>query len=143
MTTPNAEETWWEVTLSTGLILRLPAPSTIIGDAKQPEQDGTVRLLKALIDPAKAMLNAKNSVKERVVSSVSTKGQQYVVDIADALMIKVITISPERLTAALLKARQSQETSSRPGQERASLSDDQENPSGPSIGARIRRPTRH
>jgi hypothetical protein len=144
VTTPtNAEETWWHVTYPNGSILQLPAPSRTIGDAQQPEQDGTVRLLKELLDPAKALINAKNSVKERVISSVSRSGRQYVLDIADALMIQVVVISPERLAAALMKASQSRASSSTSGQTPASPSDDQENPSGRSIGARIRRPTRH
>jgi hypothetical protein len=142
--TPNAEETWWDVTYPNGSILTLPAPSQTIGDATQPEQGGTVRIVRQLLDPAKAMTHAKTNIQQRVVSSYShlTK-KTYAVDLADAVCITVRTFDPERIKAALLKARQSHESSSTSGRGPASPSDDQENPSGRSIGARIRRPTRH
>lgn len=144
MTTPTAEETWWDVTYPNGSILTLPAPSKSIGDANQPEQGGVTRVLTKLLDPREAMTHAKTNIQQRVVSSYShlTK-KTYAVDLADAVCITVRTFDPERIKAALLKARQSQGSSSTSGQGPASPSDDQGNPNGPSIGARIRRPTRH
>ena len=112
------EETWWEVTTQTGLILLLPAPLTSTGVAINP--------VNRLIEP-----------RDPIHSTSRITGWTYGLDMSTVLAIRafVRTEDPERLKRAQMKVSERwSNTSLASGQERASRSDEPGSRSGPSTG---------
>lgn len=138
MTTPQSniiEETWWEVTTSTGLILRLPAPlkRTAHGDS-------------VAMPPLEAMNLVAMNLGARLQSQSAITKKDYAVNLRDAVLIKteLVRMDPERYQQALLKAsRRLSGTSSDAGPVAASPSADQASPSGRSTGGTSKRRTLH
>lgn len=127
MSTPDTtiEETWWEVTTQTGLILLLPAPLT----------SGVV------VNPAEALREPRQPLH----SESQITGWTYAVDLAQALAIRAFVRKedPERLKRAQMKVSERwSNTSSASGLERASRSDETGSRSGPSTGG-ITKPRTH
>jgi hypothetical protein len=116
-TTPDAtiEETWWEVTTTTGLILQLPAPLTSGGAPRPPAQCLDTRV--------------------PVSSSSTITGFSYALSLETVFAIRVFVRSqdPERLARS--KARLiASETSLPSGPDRESRSAAPVSRSGRSIG---------
>lgn len=112
------EELWWEVTTANGLTLALPAPLSVTSVSKAIERRAVVE------------------------SESAITGRRYYLAMADILLVKQYTMTgqSERYQQALKKLLGlSSESASSYGQGATSPSDDTENPSGPSTGARIRR----
>lgn len=137
MSTPEntiIEETWWEVTTSTGLILELPAPLQRI----ETSNDGTY--LTTIANPLDVLRRF-----DPVQSYSEITKKHYFLQPRDILLVKPkqVKADPNKLAAALLRMQQrSQGGSSTSGQGADSQSDAQANPSGRSTGARIRPRTR-
>lgn len=117
------EETWWEVTLSTGLILTLPAP---------------LRTTSEPIPPHDVLYHPLTPVSSYSVIT----GKSYALNPKDVVHIKTTTIKadPERYQRAVLKAAASA-TSLVFGPTPASPSDNPENPRGRSTGEPTKRRT--
>ena len=117
MTTPDTtiEETWWEVTTQTGLILLLPAPSPST-------------------EPSTLFLYLQR--REPVASHSQITGFTYVLDMPPVLCIRAFrrTQDPDRLAKARLKLASSQ-TSSPFGPDHESRSAVPGSRRGPSTGA--------
>lgn len=135
MTEPNTtptEETWWEVLTTTGLMLALPAPLSLIDNTP--------------LDPLEVLDAAKRG-QGRIRQSVNTSnGRRYVLDLMDVVLIKPYTVAtnPDRYQRSVAKALGlSLDGASNSGPAASSPSDARENPSGPSTGAPIRRNTLH
>jgi hypothetical protein len=130
MTDAIIEETWWEVTMQTGLILELPAPLQRI----ETSNDGTFLVTQA--NPLE-VLKARTPVQSY---SEITK-QHYFLDPRNVALVKPHQVKrdTERLTKALMNLASSGR-SSLSGQGPALPSDAQGNPRGPSTGGRIKRP---
>lgn len=85
-TNPPIEETWWELTFRTGLILTLPAPLTSTGN---------------VLDPYGALMDGDTVNAQSAITK-----QTYVYSLKDVALIKPkqITADPDRLARSLLRA---------------------------------------
>ena len=124
------EETWWEVTTSTGSILELPAPLRCTETSKE----GTFIWLP--MSPYDALSEPRMPLH----SHSQITNRDYYLLLTNVVLIKprVVKVDPERHVKALMNmpSRKSSPTS---GEDRESPSDDQENRSGPSTGERTKR----